>query len=245
MRAMSLLTLDKGSVLLNPRQMPREIVLKHVHGALIKIERTETMDWKTKHREELEVNFAEDGKYASSLVATATLADRQAFGFRLNGEAINPMVVDGSEEAETIEIEPLTLGCIVVESPRQLPFAIYTTDEVYYRAYLAEDEKDEDNRYTSQTAVVERRRGPQGGWTKLGRTEPPEAGYLVEDIAEDAGMVAVNGGVDQVREAIEEAELFPASRTEEDDKVREQFAIQDETAFGPTVPKPRAVEFPE
>lgn len=88
--AVTLLTLDAGSVLYNPAQMPDEVVLKHTDGETIKIRQIETGEWIAERRAELEVNFREGGRYRTTTSAVAALADRQAFGFRLGGEAVNP-----------------------------------------------------------------------------------------------------------------------------------------------------------
>ena len=118
MNTVALLTLDRGSILYNPDQMPSEIVLKHIDGELIKIERDVQGSWLSKRREELEINFCRDGEYESTTDAVATLADRQAFGFRLNGEAVNPLSPGiTSVTSETIEIEGLDLGGV---DPRNL-----------------------------------------------------------------------------------------------------------------------------
>ena len=122
--------------------MPSEIVLKHTDGELIKIERDSWGNWLSKRREELEVNFQRDEEYESTTDAVAMLADRQAFGFRLNGEAVNPLSPGiTSVTSETIEIEGLDLGGVLFEDNRQLPFAVYTKDEIYYRVYLTEEEE--------------------------------------------------------------------------------------------------------
>lgn len=97
MRSIALLTLDHGSVLYNPRRIPDEVVLKHTDGELVNTEREDEEEWLVKRREELEVNFWEDGAYSTPETALATLADRQAFGFRLNGESVNPLLVDGAK----------------------------------------------------------------------------------------------------------------------------------------------------
>lgn len=112
--------------------MPDE-VLKHTDGELAKARRSESGDWGCECREELEVNFWEDGGYSSPISAVATLADRQAFGFRADGEPVNPFAIDETAmTAGTIEVEGLDRGGLVVEDELQLPISVYTTKEVYY-----------------------------------------------------------------------------------------------------------------
>lgn len=245
-RSVTLLTLDSGSVLYNPAQMPEEVVLRHTDGELVKSRRSGRGDWRCERREELDVNFWEDGRYSSPISAVATLADRQAFGFRVDGEPVNPLVIGGSvTTAETIEIEGLGLGGLVIEDEQQLPLSVYTTQEVYFRITLSEDEGN-DRRLPESTAVLEKRQGPSGGWEELDRVEPTEAGHLLRTIAEETGMEAISGGADKMKETISERQdLFKASRTREDDELRERMAIQNDTAFPPSTPKPRPVDFSE
>lgn len=242
MRTVALLTLDHGSVLYNPSQIPDEVVLKHTDGELVKTERKSEGTWPVKRRDELEVNFWSDGTYSTPSVALATLADRQAFGFRVNGEAVNPLVVDGSKDPETLEIEPLSFGAVLIEGEQQLPLAVFTTDEVYYRIYV--DSRAEGDAYPR--CVLEKRNGPRGGWDEVSESEPTEPGDLLEDIADRTGMEAVVGDASDIESCIEDQqEVFTASRTEEDDEIREQMAIQNKTAFDPSVPRPRPVDFPD
>ena len=245
MNTVALLTLDRGSILYNPDQMPSEIVLKHVDGELIKIERDGQGSWLSKRREELEINFCRDGEYESTTDAVATLADRQAFGFRLNGEAVNPLSPGiTSITSETIEIEGLDLGGVFFEDNRQLPFAVYTKDEVYYRVYLTEEEK-RGSAFVVEVAVLEKREGPRGEWREIGRTESTEVGHLIETVADETDMEAVRGDAGDLQETIDDQqELFQASRTAGDENVRERAAIQNKTVFDPSIPQPRSVTFP-
>lgn len=242
-RAVTLLTLDAGSVLYNPNHMPNEVVLKHTDGEPIKARQTNTDDWLSERRDELEVNFWQDGRYNTPTSALATLADRQAFGFRVNGEAVNPLAIAGSAgDIETIEVEGLALGGIVVEDEQQLPLAVYTTNEVYYRITTSREEHEEN--LPGEIAILERREGPGGEWTELNRAEASESGYLLESIAEETGMEATAGDADELQELIgDKQELFKASLSQQDEDVREKMAIQNDTAFSPSVPKPRPVDF--
>lgn len=245
-RSVTLLTLDSGSVLYNPAQMPEEVVLKHTDGELVKARRSGPGNWRCERREELEVNFWEDGRYSSPVSAVATLADRQAFGFRVDGEPVNPLAIDESVNTpEIIEVEGLGLGGLVVEDERQLPVSVYTTKEVYYRITLSEDDSN-DRRLPESIAVLEKRQGPSGEWDELEKVEPTEAGYLLKRIAEETAMEAISGDVDEMRDTIRDRQdLFKASRTREDDELREKMAIQNDTAFPPSTPKPRPVDFSE
>lgn len=61
-----------------------------------------------------------------------------------------------------------------------LLFAIYTTEEVYYRVYIRSDEKSE--RDTSRNvAVLEKREGPGGKWNELITIPPTELGGVLPD----------------------------------------------------------------
>ena len=188
MNTVALLTLDRGSILYNPDQMPSEIVLKHIDGELIKIERDGQGSWLSKRREELEINFCRDN--------------------------------------------------------RQLPFAVYTKDEVYYRVYLTE-EGEGGSASVFEVAVLEKREGPRGEWREIGRTGSTEVGHLIETVAEETDMEAVWGDAGDLQETIDDQqELFQASRTAGDENVRERAAIQNKTVFDPSIPQPRPVTFP-
>lgn len=57
-------------------------------------------------------------------------------------------------------------------------------------------------------------------------------------------MEAISGGADEMQSLIDtKPELFKASRTRGDEEIRERMAIQNDTAFPPSVPKPRPVDF--
>lgn len=244
-RTRALLTLNAGSVLYMPGRMPDEIVLKHTDGELNKIKRSVENKWSSERRDELEVNFWEDGLYSSPITAAATLADRQAFGFRLNGDPINPLGVSHSPgDAETVEIEGLDMGGVVIEDTKQLPFGVYTTDEMYYRVFNSEDP--DSGEIPEPVAILERREGPGGKWEELARSEPAEAGYLVGEIADDSEIEAKSVNTGEISAIIDEQQdSFKASRTSEEEELRNQFAIQNKTAFPPTTPPPRPITFPD
>lgn len=244
LRAVTLLTLDAGSVLYNPAQMPNGIVLKHTDGEIIKTRRIDTDYWLSEGRDELEVNFIVDGRYSSPTLALATLADRQAFGFRANGEAVNPLeILDPSGTTETIEVEGFGHGGIIVEDEQQLPIAVYTTKEVYYRITVSKS-VGSGGKETEPIAVLEKREGPGGDWNERGRSDPTEAGFLLKTIAEETGMETVSGDTDEMQKLIDSnQDLFKGSRTQKDEEIRERMAIQNDTAFPPSVPKPRSVDF--
>ena len=228
--AVTLLTLDEGSILYTPAQMPDEVVLKHTDGELIKIRQTETGEWIAERRAELEVNFRQDGRYRTPKSAVAALADRQAFGFRVDGKAVNPLpIVGSSEAAETIEIEGLGLGGCVVEDGRQLPIAVFTTEETYYRITSSKEKRGEN--VPESIAVLERREGPGGDWDELGRSELTEAGYLLNSIAEETAMETISGNANAMKRLIgDKQDLFKASRTREDEEIRRKLAIQNDTS---------------
>jgi hypothetical protein len=240
--SMVLLTLDAGSVLYNPQQMPREIVLKHKDGELIKSV-SEGGGWGVLRRDEFDINFMQDGGYRSPITAAGTLADRQAFGFRVNGESVNPLTYNPApSDVETVEIEPLNLGGVMVQDIAQLPFGVYTTQEVYYRAYVRQPT--EEGRVDGGSAVLEKRLGPGGKWDEIASVNTYEAEYLIDKIAEETQMEAVSGSAAELQDRLD-AELFKASHTAEDQAHRNLAAIQDKTCFSPNHPKPRPIDFPE
>lgn len=64
-------------------------------------------------------------------------------------------------------------------------------------------------------------------------------------IAEETGTEAVAGSAEEMETLIhDQLDLYEGSYTEEDDELRERVAIQNDTAFPPSAPKPRPVEFP-
>lgn len=94
--------------------------------------------------------------------------------------------------------------------------------------------------------MLEKREGPSGEWNELDQAEPTEAGHLLKTIAGETEMEAISGDADEMRDAISDRQdLFKASRTREDDELRERMAIQNGTAFPPSAPKPRPVDFSE
>ena len=91
-----------------------------------------------------------------------------------------------------------------------VPLAVYTTNEVYYRITISNEERD--GNLTEQTALLEKREGPRGEWTELSRAEPSEAGYLLESIAEKTGMEATSANADDLQEVTDgKQELFKAT----------------------------------
>lgn len=250
----ALLTLDKGSVLLSPdsttasdvSRLPDELVTKQVDGELIKIQHVPESDaWGISRRSEHAINFWTDGGSSTLSQAVGGLADRQAFGFRTDGQPAHPLN-DETLAPETVEIEPVDRGAILIESERQLPFVVYTNDETYYRIYVTEDATEAPG--PSTASVLERRKGPRGEWEELGLSEPSEPGKLLDTLADDAEMISIRSpSGDDLKEAIEghDFELYSASKSQSEEEQRAMTAVKDDTAFEPTVPKPRPVEFPE
>lgn len=242
-QATILLTLDAGSVLFLPDQMPDEVVLKHTDGELIRINRTNSGKWKYQRRDELGLHFYGEERYPTSLLAMAALADSQAFGFRVNGDPINPLAISNSTaRPATVELEGLVLGGVVIQDGRHLPFAVFTTEEVYYRVFITEETRDPS---FATDAVLEKREGPREDWLEIDRTAPSMAGRLVETVADETEMEAASGTGGEIEEIIAERRvLFKATYSREDDLIRERMGIQDRTAFPPTTPRPRPFSFP-
>lgn len=243
----ALLTLDKGSVLLSPNTSPPdELVAKHVDGELIKIQHVPNSDaWGVSRRNELAIDFWTDGGRSRLSQVVGGVADRQAFGFRTDGRPAHPLN-DVNPAPETVEIEPLDRGGILLENQRQLPFVVYTNDETYYRIYVTEDATESPGPLTA--SVLERRKGPRGEWEELGQSEPIEPGKLLNDLADDAGMISIRRpSGDDLKDAIDDHdfELYSASKSQSEEEQRAMAAVKDDTAFEPTVPKPRPIEFPE
>ena len=237
MNTTALLTLDAGSVLLNPHQMPEQIALKHTDGETIAANGGQTNTWGVVRRDEYDLNFFGDGGYHNPIEAIGTLCDRQAFGFRLNGEPVNPLLPPETHP-ETLEIEALDLGGYLFQSETHLPVAIYTTNEVYYRLYENPDEEVEET-------VLERKNSPRGEWEQIDTASPWGVKYLIETVAKETDMLAVEPSVEAINNAIEETDdLFKAPTSAKDDEIRQQAAIQDKTVFPPNHPAPRPVEFP-
>jgi hypothetical protein len=237
MNTTALLTLDAGSVLLNPHQMPEQVALKHKDAETILAQRGTDNRWNVKRRDEYDLNFSDDGGYTNIIEAIATLCDRQAFGFRLNGNPVNPLLPP-NEPPESLEIEALDLGGYLFQSGVQLPVAIYTTNEVYYRLYENPDEEVEET-------VLERKSSPREEWEQIDTASPWGVKYLIETVAKETDMLAVEPSAEAINKAIEDADdLFKAPTSAKDDEIRQQAAIQDKTVFPPNHPAPRPVEFP-
>lgn len=234
----ALLTLDAGSVLLNPIQMPAQVVTKHTDGEIILIERTPpNMHWGIKRRSEYDVNLFREETFTNPTGAIAALCDTQAFGFRLNGDPVNPLLLPEGP-SKTLEIEPLDIGAYLFQSNTHLPVGIYTTDEVYYRLYESPDRE-------AKETILERKTSPRGEWERIDTASLWGVKHLVETVANETDMVAVEPSAEAINNAIEDADdLFKAPTSAKDDAIREQAAIQEKTVFPPNHPAPRPVEFP-
>jgi hypothetical protein len=243
MMGTALLTLDKGSVLMSPQasRQPAEIVTQHGDGEIVKVQGGENSNSWTVYRQlDSDGEFFHDGSSRGLPAAVAGLADRQAFGFRADGEPTHPLV-GGYGDAATVELEPANRGAVLVEDATQLPLTVYTTDEVYYRLYMTESENSPAG--SSKLAVLERRKGPRGEWEELDADHLDISG-LVQQLADDAGMVALQdpSGKD-IREVINEYEFdfYPASDSADEEKQRSQMGVKDDTVFEPNFPKPRPI----
>lgn len=238
MRAGALLTLDVGSVLYTPDQMPAEVVLKHVDGEVIKAQRLGSGAWQISRRLESDVNFLETDEHPWAVSAVLQVIDEQAFGVRLDGEPVDPLVPAARDhEPAMLEVECLDCGGVLIEDDRHLPFAVYTTDEAYYRAYSS-----------SRGAVVtDRRDGPGQPWLEIDRIEGAEGIHVVRSIAADSGLEAVEGTGSDLKQAIREVdpELYTVAMSERDETLRTRTGVQKKTAFDPTIPTPRPVGYPD
>lgn len=119
---------------------------------------------------------------------------------------------------------------------------MFTTEEIYYR--ITSSEVKSRATVPEQIAVLERREGPGGSWDELDRSEPTEAGYLLNTIAEETAMETISDNAKEMERLIgDNRDLFKASRTQEDEEIRRQMAIQNDTSFPPSTPKPRPIDF--
>lgn len=231
----ALLPVDRGSVLVSSitLQQPQQIVTQHLDGEIIKMTYYDEQDfWGiSRHKEEYDEPLDAGGnQYA--VAAAATIADMQAFGLRLDGIPTRPLAPI-EKIPEIFEFEPLSRGGILVEDDTQLPLTVYTRTETYYRILPLED-----------VAVLRRWEGRYGNCTDLATSELSNAGTLLNTLAEDAGMIAID---DPTGKKIDNTlsdysfDLFPASITPGDEALREHMAENRNTAFPPTTPKPQGV----
>lgn len=161
------LPLDHGTVVIpHPEEAQPEIVTKHSDGELIRIKRTDRPGVCTiQRRHELNATWwANDSMSLAAAVATVT--DMQAFGFRRDSESAMLNDTHKMRRGELVEIEPLDLGGIIVESEAHLPLHIHRRDDTFWRLRAEYDDSDEQQfeQIFPDRFVIEQWSGTGGSW---------------------------------------------------------------------------------
>ncbi|MFC6770009.1 hypothetical protein ACFQDD_00465 [Halorubrum pallidum] len=253
----ALLPLHHGSIHYPPHPpedvdgWPPEVVLKHCDGELIQVGSLPSP-----------LTFARRGEYDASYVSTgeeyvhfpkavATAADKQAFGYRQNGESASMLTV--ADDPETIAVEPRNRGGVLVQSPAHLPFGVYLTTGEAYRARLTTD-TDQPQASEAGTlgrdstkAVVEYRSDNVAEWEQLGYAIPTElSGLLQNTIGEPGEHTSIpvlsdpsSGKMEDVIEAnYDGSEVFDLPQTDQEEEIIRRTGMNSKTVFPPTHPVP-------
>lgn len=226
----ALLTLDRASILL-PVQPPYPDVATISAGEIIKSVEKENEGFIHNRRNQLDVEpFTEGGSthWPSNI---ATLADKQAFSVRMNGQTTR--FTDVPKSPKTIEIEPLDRGCILIGNYRQLPFGVYTTDARSYRIRKAEKDGREVN-------LLEYRPDNHSEWSEIESAEY-DLDYLVSELANEADLIALDRPTfSEIKDAIEThfGTSHETAKSRSEELTSQVAAIAEDTAFDQSIPLP-------
>lgn len=237
----AVLPLHRGTILLpgqNNLNKPNLVTKNANDGELIQI-LSVSEGYGINRRYESDVTTWTDGGYEHWPTAIACLADRQAFGYRQNGRPATMNNV--ADRPETVEIEPLNTGAILLQEPDHLPFGIYLDTAETYR--LRMDRAVEDDLYSEgeKVGILEYREDNHSDFERLEQVGALEIRHLALELANHAPVQATNSPDRENLESIivehyDETETL--SHGGDDPEIMEKAAIQDVTAIPPNFPAP-------
>lgn len=165
-------------------------------------------------------------------VAASVLADEQAFGYRLNRQAINPHDVPEQEMADLIEIEPLDRGALIVNDIDHLPVVLHRQDRMVFRLResIHTDPLHEQRRFIIEKASTSRL---MTTWELIDYTEEDTSVTdAVQQFCDRVSVEVLTGDISQetLDAALDDSYVFrEAAEDEEDARVRQLMMIQDKT----------------
>lgn len=147
-----LLPIDRATVCLPPIN-PREIVTKHRDGELMKL----TRPWhystcELRRRDEADATWTHTSTLTVVEGITA-MATMQGFGIRYNGDPVRPDTLTDLYPEDTVELELLDNGGVVIESNTQLPITLHRRDNTLWRLRELQDRTGDPEATSSGTLV--------------------------------------------------------------------------------------------
>lgn len=238
----AVLPLHHGTVLLPTTQHPNLVTKNSNDGELIKLPSADGA-FGILRRHEQDIDTWSDGGYHSWPNAVACLADRQAFGYRQNGQSATMTNTD--PRSDTIEIEPLNIGAVLFQNQEHLPIGIYLDTAETYRLRTGEATEDEYFSGGETVGILEHRQDNHSSFERLEQVE--EIRHLATVLTEYAPVEATTDpSWDNLKSIINEHynedETF--KHAGDDPEVMETAAIQDTTTLPPNHPAPAPL-FPE
>lgn len=253
----ALLPLHHGSIHYPPHlpeaadESPPRIVLKHIDGELIRLS-GHPAPLTFAQRDEYDADYFPTGEeYVHFPKAVAIAADKQAFGYRQNGESASMLTY--AEDPETIAVEPRNFGGVLVQSAAHLPFGLYLTTGEAYRVRLTTD-TDQPQASEAGTlgrdprkAMVEYRADNVAEWEQLGYAIPSELPGLLRNTIGEADEhtsipVLSDPSAEKMENVIEanydDSEVYDLPQTEQEAKIAERTAMNTESVFPPNHPVP-------
>ncbi|RLM68542.1 hypothetical protein [Halorubrum sp. Atlit-26R] len=250
----AVLPLHHGSIIYPTRvpnaesKWPPDVVLKNSYdGELIRA-RIDAGWYRIGRRDEYDAEYHETGEqYGHFPTAVANIVDQQSFGYRQDGEPATMLSV--ADDPETIEVEPLDTGGILVQTWNQLPFGIYLSSGEAYRVRFSEStdqlsQPEPGIGRDSTSVVVEYRQDNVAEWEQKGYAVPTELPNLLPSVLGENSPVHVitDPSRERMAEAVEahfdESEIYHVAQSETGEAVSERAAINNRTAFPPTHPVP-------
>jgi hypothetical protein len=234
-RTSVLLPLDKGSILLptthNPYETP-QLTTIHTDGHILQARHNAERGFYHAERKSNEIGWLETDYSQSWIRTVADLADKQAFGFRVNGKTVNPLSHQFKEETRTVELELLNYGGIAISSPKHVPIGVYLKTGESYRI---------DTEEPKNKAILSYRPDNRSEWEVVETTDLIEITYLASGLAEKTEMECLynptpDGMAEEINNKFKSSHKRAQSREEE--KITELAAINVETTFNETIPQP-------